>query len=85
MINNLESYQNKNITEVHLVGGVHPKMGLHYFIDLIKKIKNIRPDIHVKAFTAVELDYMCKKAKVSYLQGLKMLKEAGQIPYQRRC
>ena len=61
MVNKLESYQNKNITEVHLVGGVHPKMGLYYFIDLIKKIKNIRPDIHVKAFTAVELDYMCKK------------------------
>ena len=78
MVNKLESYQNKNITEVHLVGGVHPKMGLYYFIDLIKKIKNIRPDIHVKAFTAVELDYMCKKAKVSYYHGLKMLKEAGQ-------
>ena len=78
MVNKLESYEDKNITEVHLVGGVHPKMGLYYFIDLIKKIKKIRPDIHVKAFTAVELDYMCKKAKVSYQQGLKMLKEAGQ-------
>ena len=78
MVNKLKSYQNKNITEVHLVGGVHPKMGLHYFIDLIKKIKKIRPDIHIKAFTAVELDYMCKKAKVSYKKGLEMLKEAGQ-------
>ena len=78
MVNKLNSYQNKKITEVHLVGGVHPKMGLHYFIDLIKKIKEIRPDIHVKAFTAVELEYMCRKAKVSYKEGLEMLKNAGQ-------
>ena len=67
-----------DITEVHIVGGVHPKMGLHYFIDLIKKIKKIRPKLHIKAFTAVELEYMCRKAKVSYEEGLKMLKEAGQ-------
>ena len=44
-------------------------MGLHYFIDLIEKIKILRPDIHVKAFTAVELEYMCRKAKVSYKEG----------------
>jgi aminodeoxyfutalosine synthase len=53
-------------------------MGLHYFIELIQKIKAIRPDIHVKAFTAVELEYMCRKAKVSYKEGLQMLKNAGQ-------
>lgn len=78
MIAKLRSYQEKDITEVHLVGGVHPKMGLHYFIKLIKEIKEIRPDIHVKAFTAVELEYMCRKAKVSYQEGLKMLQDAGQ-------
>lgn len=53
-------------------------MGLAYFKNLIENIKQIRPDIHVKAFTAVELDYMCKKAKVSYEEGLKILKDAGQ-------
>ena len=78
MINLLQNPKNKNITEVHIVGGVHPKMGLNYFIDLIKKIKEIRPDIHIKAFTAVELEYMCRKAKVSYREGLTLLKEAGQ-------
>jgi len=78
MIEILQKYEGKEITEVHLVGGVHPKMGLHYFIDLIKKIKALRPNIHVKAFTAVELEYMCRKAKVSYKEGLSMLKEAGQ-------
>ena len=76
IINKIKKHN--DITEVHIVGGVHPKMGLHYFIDLIKKIKKIRPKLHIKAFTAVELEYMCRKAKVSYEEGLKMLKEAGQ-------
>lgn len=74
----VRSYNDKPVTEVHIVGGVHPKMGLHYFAGLIKRIKEIRPDIHVKAFTAVELHYMCKKAKVSYEEGLRILKEHGQ-------
>ncbi|MDT8410925.1 MAG: aminofutalosine synthase MqnE [Vicingaceae bacterium] len=76
--NAIRNYDGKDITEVHIVGGVHPKMGLSYFKNLIENIKQIRPDIHVKAFTAVELDYMCKKAKVSYEEGLKILKNAGQ-------
>lgn len=74
----VRSYADKPVTEVHIVGGVHPKMGLHYFASLIKKVKEIRPDIHVKAFTAVELHYMCRKAKVSYEEGLRILKEHGQ-------
>jgi len=74
----VKNYEGKPITEVHIVGGVHPKMGLHYFASLIKKVKEIRPDIHVKAFTAVELEYMCRKAKLSYEEGLKILKDHGQ-------
>lgn len=74
----IKSYEGKNVTEVHIVGGVHPKMGLHYFAALIKNIKTIRPDIHIKAFTAVELEYMCRKAGVSYEEGLTLLKKAGQ-------
>lgn len=74
----VRSYNGKPVTEVHIVGGVHPKMGLHYFANLIKKVKEIRPEIHVKAFTAVELEYMCRKAKVSYEEGLRILKEHGQ-------
>ncbi|MCG3166517.1 MAG: Aminodeoxyfutalosine synthase [Bacteroidia bacterium] len=78
ILEKLKSYNGKPITEVHIVGGVHPKMGLMYFANLIKKIKEIRPDIHVKAFTAVELEYMCKKAKVTFREGLQILKEHGQ-------
>ncbi len=78
ILDKVRSYDGQPITEVHIVGGVHPKMGLMYFANLIKKIKEIRPDLHVKAFTAVELEYMCRKAKVSYEQGLRILKEHGQ-------
>tara|TARA_B100000965_G_C19596404_1_gene760459 strand:+ start:1939 stop:3087 length:1149 start_codon:yes stop_codon:yes gene_type:complete len=78
IIETVKSYNDSDITEVHIVGGVHPKMGLDYFANLIKKIKEIRPSIHVKAFTAVELEYMCRKAKVSYKEGLQILKDHGQ-------
>ena len=67
----------QNITEVHIVGGVHPKMDLYYFADLLKQIKAFRPDLHLKAFTAVELEYMFRKAKVSYAEGMKILKDHG--------
>jgi aminodeoxyfutalosine synthase len=74
----VKEYDGKPVTEVHIVGGVHPKMGLMYFAKLIKRIKNHRPDLHVKAFTAVELEYMCRKAKVTSEEGLRILKEHGQ-------
>lgn len=65
------------MTEVHIVGGVHPKMDLYYFANLIKQIRDFKPDIHIKAFTAVELEYMFRKSKVSYAEGFKILKESG--------
>ena len=77
MLDIVKSYDEKPITEVHIVGGVHPKMNLAYFIELIQKIHAHRPGLHVKGFTAVELDYMFRKAKLSVEEGMKQLKEAG--------
>ena len=77
MLDIVKKYDGKPITEVHIVGGVHPKMNMDYFIELMQKIKNHRPDLHVKAFTAVELDYMFRKAKLSVEEGMKKLQEAG--------
>jgi aminodeoxyfutalosine synthase len=77
MLDIIRSYDGQPVTEVHIVGGVHPKLGLTFFGDLIKKVKAIRPDLHVKAFTAVELYYMFKKAKLSTLEGLQYLKDCG--------
>ena len=77
MVDIVKSYDGKPITEVHIVGGVHPKMNMTYFIELIQKIRAHRPDLHIKAFTAVELDYMFRKAKLSVEEGLQQLREAG--------
>lgn len=78
MLDIVRSYDGQPVTEVHIVGGVHPKMGLEFFGELIRSIKAIRPDLHVKAFTAVELEYMCRKAKKTYREGLQYLKDCGQ-------
>lgn len=77
MLDIVKSYDDKPVTEVHIVGGVHPKMNLDYFIELIQKIQAHRPSLHVKGFTAVELDYMFRKAKVTIERGMQMLKDAG--------
>ena len=77
MLDIVKTYDGKAITEVHIVGGVHPKMNMDYFIELMQKIKKHRPALHVKAFTAVELDYMFRKAKLSTEEGMKRLHGAG--------
>ena len=77
MLDIVKTYDGKPITEVHIVGGVHPKMNMAYFIELIQKIKAHRPDLHIKGFTAVELDYMFRKAKLTTAEGMQQLKDAG--------
>jgi len=77
MLNIVKKYDGQPVTEVHIVGGVHPKMNLYFFADLLKRIKAHRPDLHIKGFTAVELDYMFRKAKLTNEEGVKVLKEAG--------
>jgi len=77
MLDIVKSYDGKPVTEVHIVGGVHPKMTLSFFIDLLKAIKAHRPELHIKGFTPVELDYMFRKAKVSIEEGMKLAHEAG--------
>jgi len=77
MMDIVKSYDGKPVTEVHIVGGVHPKMNLDFFCDFISQIKTHRPELHVKGFTAVELDYMFRKAKLSVKDGMKKLHDAG--------
>jgi aminodeoxyfutalosine synthase len=77
MMHIVKSYDGKPVTEVHIVGGVHPKMNLQFFIDLLKEIKAHRPSLHIKGFTPVELDYMFKKAKLTVEEGMKALHDAG--------
>src|SRR6201996_2114068 len=77
MLDIVRSYDGKSVTEVHIVGGVHPKMNLEFFTELLQKIKEHRPDLHIKGFTAVELDYMFRKAKLTVEEGMQRLKDAG--------
>jgi aminodeoxyfutalosine synthase len=77
MMDIVKSYDGKPVTEVHIVGGVHPKLTLAFFLDLMRAIKAHRPELHIKAFTPVELDYMFRKAKVSIQEGMKLAHEAG--------
>jgi aminodeoxyfutalosine synthase len=77
MMHIVKKYDGIPVTEVHIVGGVHPKLDLDFFCDLLRQIKAHRPDLHIKGFTAVELDYMFRKAKLSRQEGMQKLKEAG--------
>lgn len=77
MLDIVRSYDGKPVTEVHIVGGVHPKLNLAYFAELLTKIKQVRPQLHIKGFTPVELDYMFRKAKVSVEEGMELLHQAG--------
>jgi aminodeoxyfutalosine synthase len=77
MMDMVKKYDGKPVTEVHIVGGVHPKMNLYFFTELLQKIKAHRPDLHIKGFTAVELDYMFRKAKLSVEEGMNILHSAG--------
>lgn len=77
MLDIVKSYDGKPVTEVHIVGGVHPKLTLEFFLELMRAIKAHRPNLHIKAFTPVELEYMFRKAKVSVAEGMKLAKEAG--------
>lgn len=77
MLDIVKGYDGKPVTEVHIVGGVHPKLTLEFFADLLRKIKAHRPELHIKGFTPVELDYMFRKAKKSVEEGMAYLQEAG--------
>jgi aminodeoxyfutalosine synthase len=65
------------VTEVHITGGVHPSRDIHYYGKILAAIRSLRPDISIKAFSAVELDYMIRKAGMSYTDGIRLLRDYG--------
>jgi aminodeoxyfutalosine synthase len=77
MLDIVRQFDDKAVTEVHIVGGVHPDHDLHYYGSLIRKIKEHRPSLHVKAFSAIELDYMITLSGYTIEKGLKILKDSG--------
>ena len=69
--------QDASAREVHITGAVHPDRDIFYYGDLIRRIRDLRPDLHIKAYSAVELDFMIRKAGITVEQGLRFLKECG--------
>jgi aminodeoxyfutalosine synthase len=77
MLEKVRSYKDSGATEVHIVGGVHPDRDVYFYAELLKEIKSIIPSIFIKAFTAVEIEAMCRFASLSIEQGLDLLKKSG--------
>jgi aminodeoxyfutalosine synthase len=63
--------------EVHIVGGLHPEWPFAYYREMISAIRRTFPDLHIKAFTAVEIDYFSRIAGLSLEKTLLSLKESG--------
>jgi aminodeoxyfutalosine synthase len=73
----IRAQKDQPVTEVHMVAGVWPKIPYEYYLDILRAVKAERPEIHVKAFTMVELDQIAKVAKRPLAEVLPELVEAG--------
>ena len=65
------------ITEFHIVGGLHPDLPFEYFLDLVTGLKERFPQVHVKAFTMVEVAFLAKRAKLTIRETLERMRDAG--------
>ncbi len=65
------------ITEIHMVGGIHPDLPFSYYLDALRGIKDVRPDVHIQAFTCVEIYHLAQLAGKSVDDTLEELKDAG--------
>jgi aminodeoxyfutalosine synthase len=65
------------VTEFHIVGGLHPDLPFQYFLDLVAGLKQRFPQVHIKAFTMVEVAYLARRAKLTIAETLKQMKDAG--------
>ena len=73
----MREHMDEPIREIHMVGGVNPKLPLEYYLDVIRAMKRVRPDVHVKAFTMVEIAAMAENFDQAPRDILLRLKEAG--------
>ncbi|MFP4489666.1 MAG: aminofutalosine synthase MqnE [Bacteroidales bacterium] len=73
----VKSFDGKPVTEVHIVGGVHPDHDIDYYCRILDMIRDHRPELHIKAFSAIELDYIIGKSGLGTAAGLRKLKKHG--------
>jgi len=71
------SARDLGITEFHIVSGLHPDLPFDYYLEVISALKNIMPEVHIKAFTAVEIDYFSKISHLTVREVLTELRNAG--------
>ena len=67
----------RGATELHIVGGLHHKLPFEYYVDVVRWVKAAAPEIHVKAYTGVEIEWFKKIAKLSTRDVLQRLIDAG--------
>jgi aminodeoxyfutalosine synthase len=72
-----ESARDNPTREFHIVGGLHPKLRLSYYTDMIRGLKERHPEVHIKALTAVEIAHLARLEKTSTRRVLEELKAAG--------
>ena len=65
------------ISEIHMVGGIHPDLPFSYYLDLLRGIKEVRPDVHIQAFTCVEIHHLAQLAGKPVDLTLRDLVDAG--------
>ncbi len=65
------------ISEIHIVGGLHPELPFSYYVEMLQGIKALRPGVHLQAFTAVEIAHLAEVAGMSIADTLTALVEAG--------
>jgi aminodeoxyfutalosine synthase len=66
-----------DVSEFHIVGGLHPRWKFPVYVDILRKLKEAFPSVHLKAFTMVEIDFLAKLAKLSVPETITTLREAG--------
>lgn len=71
------AYEGGEVSEFHIVGGLHPDWPYQFYLDMVKGLKDRFPDVHIQAFTAVELHYLAGLAERPLRETLVELKEAG--------
>ncbi len=77
VLNSASKYKNGNVSEFHIVGGLHPDLSIEYYIDMLGALHDRYPDVHLQAFTAVEIAHIADIAGLSVKETLIKLKEAG--------
>jgi aminodeoxyfutalosine synthase len=65
------------ITEIHIVGGEHPDLPFDYYLDMMRGLKELAPDVHIQAFTASEVAHLAKISGLGVPETLTQLRDAG--------